>query len=300
MKIGLVGLGKMGFNLALNMKEHGHNVSAFDISDKIVEAARNEGINSFSDLNAFIENISSMSPKIIWLMIPAGKPVDDMIEKLNPFLFHGDILIDGGNSNYKDTLRRFEALKSKNIEFVDIGTSGGMEGARNGICAMIGASTEAFTLIEPLIKSISIENGYIHTGQNGSGHFVKMVHNGIEYGMMQAIGEGFEILKESRFDLDMEKIANVWNNGSVIRGWLMELAVNMFKKDAGLDNIKGIVHSSGEGLWTVQEALELKVAAPVITESLFARYRSERADTFTGKVVAALRNEFGGHPVEKK
>lgn len=300
MIIGLVGLGKMGLNLALNMKDNNHNVIAFEISQKAAEEAKACGIESYTELEMFIDKMSGNSPKIIWLMIPAGKPVDDMIDNISPYLSKGDILIDGGNSNYKDTLRRFEKLKPLGIEFVDIGTSGGMEGARNGICAMIGASKEAYNTLKPLLESISIENGFIHTGPNGSGHFVKMVHNGIEYGMMQAIGEGFEILKESRFDLDLESIANVWNNGSVIRGWLMELAARMFKKDVGLDGIKGIVQSSGEGLWTVQEALELKVAAPVITESLFARYRSEREDTFTGKVVAGLRNEFGGHSIVKK
>jgi 6-phosphogluconate dehydrogenase len=300
MDIGLVGLGKMGLNLALNMKDNNHSVIAYEISSKAVQEAKAYGIESYTELETFIDELSGSNPKIIWLMIPAGKPVDDMIDKIFPYLSKGDILIDGGNSNYKDTLRRFEKLKSMEIEFVDIGTSGGMEGARNGICAMAGASIEAYNTLKPLLESISIKNGYIHAGPNGSGHFVKMVHNGIEYGMMQAIGEGFEILKESRFDLDLENIAKVWNNGSVIRGWLMELAARMFNKDAGLDSIKGIVYSSGEGLWTVQEALDLKVAAPVITESLFARYRSEREDTFTGKVVAGLRNEFGGHSVEKK
>lgn len=298
MKIGLIGLGKMGFNLALNMKDHNHDVVAYEISEKACEIAVNSGIKCHRELDSFIEQLPLQ--KIIWLMIPAGKPVDDMIEKLLPHLKRNDILIDGGNSNYKDTLRRYEKLKNNGIEFVDIGTSGGTDGARNGICAMIGASEDTFTLLAPLLKDISVQNGYVHTGINGSGHFAKMVHNGIEYGMMQAIGEGFEILKESRFEFDLDKIASVWNNGSVIRSWLMELAVNMFKKDSGLDGIKGIVHSSGEGLWTVQEALELKVSAPVITESLFARYRSEREDTFSGKVVAALRNEFGGHMVEKK
>lgn len=297
MKIGLIGLGKMGLNLALNMKDHKHEVIAYEISEQACKTAINAGIKCHNELKGFISQLSS--PKIIWLMIPAGKPVDDTIEKLLPHLDRNDILIDGGNSNYKDTLRRYEMLQTNGIEFVDIGTSGGTDGARNGICAMVGASQPSFSLLEPLLKDISVPNGYIHTGINGSGHFTKMVHNGIEYGMMQAIGEGFEILKESRFDFNLEKIASVWNNGSVIRSWLMELAENMFKRDSGLEGIKGVIHSSGEGLWTVQEALELKVSAPVITESLFARYRSEREDTFSGKVVAALRNEFGGHAVVK-
>lgn len=298
MKIGLIGLGKMGLNLALNMKDHQHEVIAYEISGSACETSMNSELKCFQDIGSFIEEFSEI--KIIWLMIPAGQPVDDILEKLIPYLERNDVVIDGGNSNYKDTLRRYEILKKAGIEFVDIGTSGGMEGARNGICAMVGASEKTFKLLEPLLKDISVPNGYLHTGTNGSGHFAKMVHNGIEYGMMQAIGEGLEILKASRFEFDFEKIASVWNNGSVIRSWLMELAVNMFRKDSALEGIKGIVHSSGEGLWTVQEALELKVSAPVISESLFARYRSEREDTFSGKVVAALRNEFGGHLIEKK
>lgn len=298
MKIGLIGLGKMGLNLALNMQDHHHEVFAYEISEQAYKISINSGIKCFRDIGSFIKQFPEQ--KIIWLMIPAGKPVDDIIEMLLPSLSNGDIVIDGGNSNYKDTLRRYETLRKSGIEFVDIGTSGGTEGARNGICAMVGASNDTFKLLEPLLKDISVPNGYIHAGINGSGHFAKMVHNGIEYGMMQAIGEGFEILNESRFDFELEKMASVWNNGSIIRSYLMELAANMFSRDSGLENIKGIVHSSGEGLWTVQEALELKVSAPVITESLFARYRSEREDTFSGKVVAALRNEFGGHWVEKK
>lgn len=298
MKIGLIGLGKMGFNLALNIRSHHHEVVTYEISDKACEAAKGIDINCLKSIGEFIDQLPH--PKIIWLMIPAGKPVDETLVRLLPHLSAGDIVIDGGNSNYKDSLRRNEILSAHGIELVDIGTSGGTEGARNGICAMIGASESAFKLLEPLIKDISVSGGYLHTGTNGSGHFAKMVHNGIEYGMMQAIGEGFEIIKESRFDFDLEKLASLWNNGSVIRSWLMELAANMFSKDSTLEGIKGIVHSSGEGLWTVQEALELKVSAPVITESLFARYRSEREDTFSGKVVAALRNEFGGHSFEKK
>jgi 6-phosphogluconate dehydrogenase len=298
MKIGLIGLGKMGLNLALNIQSHHYEVVTYEISEEACEAAKGIDMACLKDVGEFIGRLPSQ--KIVWLMIPAGKPVDETIEKLLPHLSSGDILIDGGNSNYKDTLRRNKMLSTYGIELVDIGTSGGTEGARNGICAMVGASENTFKLLEPLIKDISVPGGYLHTGINGSGHFAKMVHNGIEYGMMQAIGEGFEIIKESRFDFELEKLASVWNNGSVIRSWLMALAVSMFGKDAALESIKGIVHSSGEGLWTVQEALELKVAAPVITESLFARYRSEREDTFSGRVVAALRNEFGGHSIEKK
>ncbi|MDW8800551.1 decarboxylating 6-phosphogluconate dehydrogenase [Clostridium sp. A1-XYC3] len=298
MEIGLIGLGRMGFNLALNMRDKGHKVVAFNRTAEKVKEAEKEGITGAYSIEELVNKLTGR--KIIWLMVPAGNTVDDMVEKLVRLLNKRDIIIDGGNSNYKDTLRRYRELKEKEIDFVDVGTSGGIEGARNGACTMVGAEEDVFKHIEPLIKDISVEKGYLHTGKNGSGHFVKMVHNGIEYGMMQAMGEGFEILEKSQFDLNYKEVARVWNNGSVIRGWLMELAESAFRKDANLDGIKGIMYSSGEGLWTVQEALELKVPAPIITESLFMRYRSEQEDTFTGKVVAALRNEFGGHAVAKK
>lgn len=298
MKFGLIGLGRMGFNLALNAKDHGHEVVVYNRTSQKIDEACKEGLIGAYSLEELINKLEKR--RVIWLMLPAGEVIDDMIERLIPLLNEDDILIDGGNSFYKDTIRRYEYLKSKKIRFVDVGTSGGISGARNGACTMVGAEEEIFKYIEPLIKDISVENGYLYTGKNGSGHFVKMVHNGIEYGMMQAIGEGFEILQKSQFDLNYKEVARVWNNGSVIRGWLMELAEKAFEKDANLDEIKGIMYSSGEGLWTVQEALDLKVPAPVIASSLFYRYRSEMEDTFTGKVVAALRNEFGGHAVAKK
>lgn len=297
MEIGLIGLGKMGFNLALNMRDKGHRIVAYNRTIEKVKEAEIEGIEGAYSVEELINKIKGR--KIIWLMVPAGKVVDEMLEKLLPLINKNDIIIDGGNSNYRDTLRRYKLLKEKDVDFADVGTSGGIEGARNGACTMVGAEDEVFSFIEPLIRDISIQNGYLHTGRNGSGHFVKMIHNGIEYGMMQAMGEGFEILEKSEFDFNFKEVSRVWNNGSVIRGWLMELMESAFSKDGKLDSIKGIMYSSGEGLWTVQEALELKVPAPVITQSLFTRYRSEQEDTFTGKVVAALRNEFGGHAVAK-
>lgn len=298
MKFGLIGLGRMGFNLALNARDHGHQVVVYNRTPQKIDEAVKEGLTGAYSIEELINKLEKK--RVIWLMIPAGDAVDEMIERLLPLLNEEDIIIDGGNSFYKDTLRRYEYLKSRKINFADVGTSGGISGARNGACTMIGAEDEVFKYIEPLIKDISVEKGYLHTGRNGSGHFVKMIHNGIEYGMMQAIGEGFEILEKSQFDLDYKEVARVWNNGSVIRSWLMELVENAFLKDANLDNIKGVMYSSGEGLWTVQEALELRVPAPVIASSLFYRYRSEMEDTFSGKVVAALRNEFGGHAVAKK
>lgn len=298
MIVNIIGLGKMGYNLALNMKDKEHEVIAFDLSTENLKKVEKEGIKTVASIEELFS--ASQGRKVIWIMVPSGKAVDSVIEQLLPGLNKGDIVIDGGNSHYKDTLRRAEYLEKMEVNFVDIGTSGGMDGARKGVCAMIGAKEEVFQFIEPLLKSISVENGYLHTGPVGSGHYAKMVHNGIEYGMMQAIGEGFEIMESSPFEYDLEKIAKVWNNGSVIRSWLMELTEDLFSKDPKLAELKGVIDSSGEGLWTLEEALELGVPVPVIAESLMTRFRSKQEDSFSGKVVAGLRNEFGGHSIVKK
>lgn len=298
MKIGLIGLGKMGYNLALNLRDRGHEVIAYNRStDKIKKIEEEEGIKGAFSLETLTGSLEGR--KILWMMIPAGPMIDILIESLIPLLKQGDILIDGGNSNYLDTLRRAERLKMEGIEYVDVGTSGGVEGARNGACMMIGAAEEVFDYLKPIFQDVCLEKGYAHVGKPGTGHYVKMIHNGIEYGMMQAIGEGFEILEKSGFDFDYKQIAQVWNHGSIIRGWLMELTQRVFEEDPSLKSIKGVIHSSGEGLWTVEEALRLKVPAPVITDSLFVRYRSEQPDTFSGKLIAGLRYQFGGHSVEK-
>ncbi|WHX79777.1 decarboxylating 6-phosphogluconate dehydrogenase [Priestia flexa] len=298
MKLGLVGLGKMGYNLALNLRDHNHNVVAFDLNKEAVTKMNGEGVEAFDSLEQVIEKLPS--PKIVWVMVPAGDATEQTLVQLKGLLNEGDIVIDGGNSNYKESVRRGNDLKEKGIFFFDVGTSGGMEGARNGACTMIGGDKEVFSTIEPLFQDICVENGYLYAGECGSGHYLKMVHNGIEYGMMQAIAEGFEVLKKSQFDYDYEKVARVWNNGSVIRSWLMELTENAFSKDPKLDEIRGVMQSSGEGKWTVEEALDLQAPTPVIALSLMMRYRSLEEDTFTGKVVAALRNEFGGHSTVKK
>ncbi len=296
MEVGLVGLGKMGFNLALNILSHGHRVVAYNRSPEKVRAAEREGVIGAYSLRELAERLTS--PRVVWLMVPAGDAVDEMLHGLTPFLSQGDIIIDGGNSHYEDSMRRHDALKEKELKFADVGTSGGVEGARHGICAMVGAEPEVFNAIEPLLRDISVERGYLHIGPVGSGHFTKMVHNGIEYGMLQAMGEGFELLARGPFDLDFAAVAHVWNHGSVIRGWLMGLMEQAFRKDRRLEGIRGVVHSSGEGLWAIKAALDLGVPAPIIAGSLFVRYRSEQEDSFAGKVVAALRREFGGHPVE--
>ncbi|PEU88669.1 6-phosphogluconate dehydrogenase (decarboxylating) [Bacillus anthracis] len=297
MQVGLIGLGKMGLNLGKNLIDHKHEVVAFDLNASAVEEMKEYGATGTSSLNELVQSLQS--PRVLWVMVPHAV-VDSVIDEVTPLLSKGDILIEAGNSHYKESIRRYEQLKKDGIHFMDAGTSGGMEGARNGACYMIGGDQEAWDIVEPIFRDTAVENGYLYAGKAGSGHFLKMVHNGIEYGMMAAIGEGFEILEKSEFDYDYEKVSRVWNNGSVIRSWLMELTENAFSKDAKLDEIKGVMHSSGEGKWTVETALDLQTATPVIAMSLLMRYRSLDNDTFTGKVVAALRNEFGGHAVEKK
>ncbi|MEC0371728.1 phosphogluconate dehydrogenase (NAD(+)-dependent, decarboxylating) [Paenibacillus chibensis] len=296
MKVGLIGLGKMGLNLGQNLLDHHHNVVAFDLNTAAVEELTSKGAEGAASLKELASKMES--PRIFWIMVPHGV-VDSVIDELVPVLSKGDIVIEAGNSHYKESIARYNKLKEFGVSFLDVGTSGGMEGARNGACYMIGGDEEAWNIVEPIFKDTAVENGYLYAGKAGSGHFLKMVHNGVEYGMMAAIGEGFEVLEKSDFDYDYEKVARVWNNGSVIRSWLMELTEQAFSKDANLDGIKGVMQSSGEGKWTVETALDLQTATPVIALSLLMRYRSLENDSFTGKVVAALRNEFGGHAVVK-
>ncbi|MCD5324608.1 MULTISPECIES: phosphogluconate dehydrogenase (NAD(+)-dependent, decarboxylating) [Pontibacillus] len=298
MNIGLIGLGKMGYNIGAHMLDKDYKVHAYDVNQEAVEKFRGEGGEGFSSIKDMVSSLNE-GPRVIWMMVPAGEITDQVIEEVTPLLDKGDILIDAGNSNYKKTLHHFETLQEKGIEFFDVGTSGGVSGARNGACFMIGGNSEVFPVIQPLFDDLAVTDGYHFAGKGGAGHFLKMIHNGIEYGMMAAIGEGFDLLEKSPFDYDYEGVAKVFNNGSVIRGWLMELMENAFSKDAKLDDIRGVMNSSGEGKWTVESALDFETAAPVIALSLMMRYRSQETDTFTGKVVAALRHEFGGHAVEK-
>lgn len=298
MKIGMIGLGKMGLHLTKNMLDHQIEVAAYDVSEEAVNEAVKFGAEAAKDLADLVAKLPI--PKIVWTMIPAGAPTQETLQALSEYLEAGDILIDGGNSFYEDSVKNSRELAKKGIHFFDVGSSGGMEGALKGGNFMIGGPSEVFSTIEPLFEKIAAPNGYLYTGPAGSGHYLKMVHNGIEYGMMQAIGEGFDLLMHSPYDYDNEKVAEMWNHGSVVRSWLMELAANAFRKDNQLESIKGIMYSSGEGRWTVEEALKRQVPMPVIATSLMMRYRSLEDDTFTGKVVAALRNEFGGHATSKK
>ena len=299
MKFAMIGLGKMGLNLVKNAADNGHEVVAFDLNADFVKEA-----DAYSDLVSPATDMDDMlaqlpSPKVVWVMVPAGVPTNSTIDTLIEKLDEGDIIIDGGNSNYKDNLEQNKRTTAAGIKFFDAGTSGGMSGARNGGNFMIGGDdAEAWKVLEPLFKAIALEDGYLYTGRLGSGHYLKMVHNGIEYGMMQAIAEGFEVLEASQFDYDYEAVAKLWNHGSVVRSWLMELAEEQFAKDPKLSAISGRMHSSGEGKWTIEESLDLEVPAPVIALSLMMRYRSLQEDTFTGKVVSALRNGFGGHAMD--
>jgi 6-phosphogluconate dehydrogenase len=297
MQVGIIGLGKMGFNLALNLKRNKYQVVAQDVNTDFVSKIGEEGIETAYTVEELCQKLTSR--RVIWLMVPAGEIVDAVIVSLLPYLSKNDIIIDGGNSNYNDSKRRYAQLKELGIDFLDCGTSGGTSGALNGACTMIGGDADVFDYVAQVFKDISVENGFLYTGAAGSGHFTKMVHNGIEYGMMQSIAEGFEVFEHSEFDIDFQKTAKLFNHGSVVRSWLMELTENAFSKDARLDGIKGIMHSSGEGKWTLETALDLGVPTPVIALSIMMRYRSQMSDTFSGKVVAALRNEFGGHAVEK-
>lgn len=298
MNLAMIGLGKMGINLCENLIRNDNQVVAFDLNEVARQKASDIGAQNVSSLKEAVAALKK--PRIVWVMLPAGRPTNETINELSQLLDQDDIVIDGGNSFYEDSLKHNEILKAKGIKFFDCGTSGGKSGANKDGNFMIGGDDyQTFQYIEPIFKDIAMKDGYLYTGKAGSGHYLKMVHNGIEYGMMEAIAEGFDVLEHSQFKYDNEAVAKVWSNGSVIRGWLMELAQDAFSKDNNLEHIKGIMHLSGEGKWTLDEALKLQVPTPVIGMSLMMRYRSLEDDTFTGKVVSALRNEFGGHATDK-
>jgi 6-phosphogluconate dehydrogenase len=299
MKVGFVGLGRMGLNMVRRLSDDKHEVVAFDINPDARQEAVESGIQEAISLAELVQNISP--PRVIWIMVPAGEITDETIKNLAALMQPRDIVIDGGNSNYKDSISHGEYLKMKGIYFLDAGTSGGIWGLQIGYCLMVGGEKAAFSKTEPLFRTLAPENGYAHVGPSGAGHFVKMVHNGIEYAMLQAYAEGFELLHaKETFNLDLHAIAKLWNRGSVIRSWLLELAEDAFENDPVLDSIQGYVEDSGEGRWTVENAIELSVPAPTIALSLFERFRSRQDESFGNRVIAALRKEFGGHRVVKK
>jgi 6-phosphogluconate dehydrogenase len=300
MKIAMVGLGKMGANMTQRLLNGGHRVVVSDLSEEAVAAAEAEGAigaASLADLAGRLER-----PRAVWVMVPAGKPTDGVISSLSELLDEGDIIIDGGNSNYRDTMRRAETLNAKGIHFVDVGTSGGVWGLAEGYSMMVGGENDALAHIRPALETLAPgpDKGWGHVGPVGSGHFVKMIHNGIEYGMMQAYAEGFEIMHaKEEFGLDLHQIAEIWRFGSVVRSWLLDLTADALARDLELSDVKDWVADSGEGRWTVFESIDLDVPAPVITLALQARFSSRQEQSYAAKILAAMRNQFGGHEIKK-
>ncbi len=295
MELAMIGLGRMGLNMCKRSLLGGHTVRAYDQSPaKIAEAVAGgtAGLNRLEDL------VQVAAPRIVWVMVPAGDPTSSVIDKLAGILSSGDVVIDGGNSHFKDSIARHAQLKQRRIHFLDAGTSGGIWGLEVGYCLMVGGEKEPFQLVEPIFRSLAPKDGYALVGGPGAGHFTKMVHNGIEYGLMQAFAEGFELLRAHDRQLDLHKIAHLWNQGSVVRSWLLELAEAAFAKDPDLASIQGYVEDSGEGRWTILGAIARDVPVPITALSLFTRFRSRQAESFQSKVLAALRAEFGGHAVK--
>ena len=287
MQLGMIGLGRMGGNMTKRLEERGHDMKTYDPS-----------VDSTADT---LEELRDQldAPRSFWMMVPAGKVTEDTFQTLLGLAASGDVIIDGGNSNFHDSQRRYAEAKEKGIKFVDAGVSGGIWGYANGYCLMVGGDDDAVAQVEPVFLDLAPDDGYAHVGSSGAGHFVKMVHNGIEYGLMQAYAEGFEVMKASEFDLDLHEIAGIWRYGSVVRSWLLELLYAAFEKEGGeLEAIRGFVEDSGEGRWTIHEAIAEDVPVPVITAALFARFASRQDESFAAKVNAALRNEFGGHAVQ--
>jgi len=296
MQLGMIGLGRMGSGMTMRLLQGGHQVTVYDRSADAVTALAGHGATGAASLEDLGQKLKA--PRIFWLMIPAGAPVDDTIQRLQDTVAPGDIIIDGGNSNYKDSIRRAEDLVTKQIEFLDVGVSGGIWGLKVGFCLMVGGNQAVFKQAEPIFKTLAPPDGYAYAGPTGAGHYSKMVHNGIEYSMLQGYAEGFEILKAAPFGFDLAQLARLWNHGSVIRSWILELAQSAFERDPELAHLRGWVEDSGEGRWTLQEAIDHAVPAPALAMSLFMRFRSRQDDSFSAKVLAALRNEFGGHPVK--
>ena len=300
MEIGLIGLGKMGFNMAERLRQGGHKVVGFDFNAEAVKnltAAGSVGVSSLDDL---VKNLKA--PRAVWIMVPSGDPVDQTISKLETSMQKGDIFIDGGNSNYKDSQRRYAQLTAKGYNFVDVGTSGGVWGLKEGYSMMIGGDKDIVEHLRPIFETLApaADKGWGHVGPSGAGHFVKMVHNGIEYGLMEAYAEGFSIMKHKEpLNLDLTQIAKIWQYGSVVRSWLLDLTADALEKNPKLEGLEAYVADSGEGRWTVFEAIDLNVSAPVITESLIRRIRSREENNFSDRMLSIMRNEFGGHAVKK-
>ena len=301
MQIGMVGLGKMGMNMAQRLVKGGHSVVGNATKDATIREAEEVGVKGARSLEELVANLEQ--PRVVWLMVPAGAVTEEVLRSLIPLLAKDDIIIDGGNSNYKDTIRRSHLLAEHGLRFLDVGTSGGIWGLSEGYSLMIGGDTATAEYLRPIFETLApaADQGWGRVGPSGAGHFTKMVHNGIEYGMMQAFAEGFEIMKaKQEFGLDLHQVAKIWQRGSVVRSWLLDLIENLMKEDSSLEDIEAYVADSGEGRWTVFEAIDLNVAAPVITAALQRRIRSRQTGPYSDKLVAAMRNQFGGHEVKKK
>jgi 6-phosphogluconate dehydrogenase len=296
MQLGMIGLGRMGANMTTRLIRGGHTVVAYDRDPAAVQRTAADGATGADSLHDLVSKLTP--PRAVWIMVPAGAPTDSTINDLLGILQQGDVIIDGGNSRWTDSKERYARCKERGVSFVDAGTSGGVWGLANGYCLMVGGDDDAVKRVEPVFLTLAPEGGYAHVGPSGAGHFSKMVHNGIEYGMLAAYGEGFEILEKSEYKYDLHELASIWRYGSVVRSWLLELLELALKEDPDLEKIKGWVADSGEGRWTVQAAIDEDVPAPVITMSLLSRFVSRQDESFSAKVIAALRNQFGGHAVK--
>ena len=298
MEIGFVGLGKMGMNMVTRLQRDKHHVVAYDRTADLVKQAEGQGCVGSSSLADVISKLKA--PRAVWIMVPSGAPTEETITAVAALMQKGDTIVDGGNTRFIDDVRRAAELKKKGIEYVDAGTSGGIWGLKLGYCLMVGGEKEPVKRLEPIFKTLAPEDGWAHMGGCGAGHYVKMVHNGIEYSMMQGYAEGFELMAKSEYKLDLAKIADLWMHGSVVRSWLLELAAGALSQDPRLDNLKGYVQDSGEGRWMIADAIDKDVPVPTLTTALFTRFRSRQEESFAEKMLAALRNAFGGHSVRKR
>jgi 6-phosphogluconate dehydrogenase len=296
MQIGFVGLGKMGLNMVTRLVRGGHQVVAFDRSAEALERSRQAGAQAIDSLESLVAALSP--PRIVWVMLPAGAPTESTVEALGSALSAGDTIVDGGNTNFHDDIRRSKTLGVKQIRYVDAGTSGGIWGLQEGYCLMVGGDDDACRRLEPIFLTLAPPGGYLRVGPAGAGHYVKMIHNGIEYGLMQAYSEGFELMQAGTYQLDLAQIASLWLHGSVVRSWLLELAAKALEQDPTLANLTGYVEDSGEGRWTLLEGIERSVPLPVLTAALFTRFRSRQDNSFAERLLAALRQQFGGHAVK--
>ncbi|HEY2907893.1 MAG TPA: decarboxylating 6-phosphogluconate dehydrogenase [Vicinamibacterales bacterium] len=297
MQLGFVGLGKMGLNMVTRLTRGGHNIAAYDRSGEAVERAAAAGAKGAASLDALVAALAP--PRAVWIMVPAGAPTESTVESLAALLSRDDVVIDGGNTNFHDDVRRAEMLQTKGIHYIDAGTSGGIWGLAEGYCLMVGGEADVCRRLEPVFLTLAPEHGYLRVGEHGAGHYVKMIHNGIEYGLMQAYAEGFELMHESPYQIDLAAVASLWLKGSVVRSWLLELTARALAENADLSGLEGYVEDSGEGRWTLHEGIDRSVPMPVLTAALFTRFRSREDNPFSERLLAALRNQFGGHAVKK-